>query len=195
MLHYFDFECIHLDERTIRTSMKNGTKNYIFAAQPHGVLSFAGMCAAASVPEDTLAVPTAAASVVLRTPLLKNLMGIFNLVDASGSNLKQLFRNGGGSSVLIYVGGIAELFKSCRTEERLYLKKRKGFIKLALQTERVDVVPVYLFGNTSVLSVVKHGPLAALSRRLQASLTLFWGKFYLPIPRDESLLYVVGGNR
>jgi len=71
------------------------------------------------------------------------------------------------------------------------LAKRKGFIKLALR-EGVDVVPIYMFGNTSVLSVLKHGPLAALSRKLQVSLTLFWGKCYLPIPRDEKLLYVVG---
>ena len=191
MLSYFDFESIyHLDsESTIRTSMNNGT-SYIFAAQPHGVLSYVGMCAATYNPTDTLTVPTAAASVVLRTPLLKNIMGIFNLVDASAHNLQQLFRE--RKSVLIYIGGIAELFKSCTSEERLYLQQRKGFIKLALKQENVDIVPVYLFGNTSVLSVMKHGPLAALSRKLQASLTLFWGKFYLPIPRDEKLLYVIG---
>jgi hypothetical protein len=70
--------------------MNNGT-SYIFAAQPHGVLSFVGMCAAASNPAITLSVPTAAASVVLRTPLLKNLMGIFNLVDASSHNLQKFF--------------------------------------------------------------------------------------------------------
>lgn len=191
MLSYFDFNCIyHLDsESTIRSSMKSGT-SYIFAAQPHGVLSFVGMCAATYNPIDTLSVPTAAASVVLHTPLLKNLMGIFNLVDASARNLQHLFKQ--GKSVLIYIGGIAELFKSCRSEERLYLQQRKGFIKLALKEKNVDIVPVYLFGNTSVLSVMKHGPLAALSRKLQASLTLFWGKFYLPIPRDEKLLYVIG---
>ena len=183
MLDYFDFESIHLDEKNIRSNMANGT-NYLFAAQPHGVLSFVGMCAAVDRPEDTKLVPTAAASVVLQTPILKHLMGIFNLVDASASSIKRILNKGG--SVLIYIGGIAELFKSCRTEERLYLEKRKGFIKLALR-EGVDVVPVYLFGNTSVLSVLKHGPLAYVSRKLQASLTLFWGKYCLPIPRDEKV--------
>ena len=145
MLDYFDFETIHLDEKNIRSNMANGT-NYLFAAQPHGVLSFVGMCAAVDRPEDTKLVPTAAASVVLQIPILKHLMGIFNLVDASASSIKRILNKGG--SVLIYIGGIAELFKSCRTEERLYLAKRKGFIKLALR-EGVDVVPVYLFGNTS----------------------------------------------
>lgn len=187
MLDYFDYEAIYTDDENVRKRIHEG-ENFLFAAQPHGILSFVGMCAAASKPDDVLRVPTAAASAVLQTPLLKNLMGIFNLVDASAGSLKKILKR---SSVLIYIGGIAELFKSCRTEERLYLKKRKGFIKLALR-EGVDVVPVYLFGNTSVLSVLKHGPLASLSRKLQVSLTFFWGKFFLPIPRDEKILYVVG---
>lgn len=187
MLDYFDYEAIYTDDENVRKRIHEG-ENFLFAAQPHGILSFVGMCAAASKPDDVLRVPTAAASAVLQTPLLKNLMGIFNLVDASAGSLKKILKR---SSVLIYIGGIAELFKSCRTEERLYLKKRKGFIKLALR-EGVDIVPVYLFGNTSVLSVLKHGPLASLSRKLQVSLTFFWGKFFLPIPRDEKILYVVG---
>ena len=92
-----------------------------------------------------------------------------------------------GGSCLLYIGGIAELFKSCTIEERLYLKGgRKGFIKLVLQTDS-DVVPVYLFGNTSVLSVLRRGPLTDFSRRFGVSLTYFWGKFNLPIPRDEKV--------
>lgn len=121
-------------------------------------------------------------------------MGIFGLMDASSASLRKHFKASAktnkddlaGRSVVIYVGGIAELFKSSRKEERLYLSKRKGFIKLALQ-ENVDVIPVYLFGNTSVLTVVKTGVLADLSRRLGVSLTYFWGKWYLPIPRDDKV--------
>mmetsp|Transcript_27285 Transcript_27285/g.55659 ORF Transcript_27285/g.55659 Transcript_27285/m.55659 type:complete len:314 (-) Transcript_27285:882-1823(-) len=189
MLDYFDFETIQLDEDNIRKQITNG-KSFLFAAQPHGIITYCGMCAAATNPDDVLAVPTAAASVVLNMPILKNLMGIFNLVDASASNIKRILskknKDGSGTCILIYIGGIAELFKSCRTEERLYLAKRKGFIKLALR-EGVDVIPIYLFGNTSVLSALKHGPLASLSRKFQVSLTLFWGKWFLPVPRDEKV--------
>jgi len=53
-------------------------------------------------------------------------MGIFGLIDASSKNLKRyLARGGAKGSVVIYIGGIAELFKSSRKEERLYLSKRK----------------------------------------------------------------------
>jgi hypothetical protein len=214
MLDYFVFESLHLtddddDDDETETSessddegnvislknesscgeeRSNGTRRgRILAAQPHGVLTYVAMCEAITNPESSERYPTAVASILLRTPILRNIMGIFNLVDASGPSLKRHLGEDGGS-VLLYVGGIAELFKSCRNEERLYLKERKGFIKLAL-TSNVDVVPVYLFGNTSVLSVLRRGPLAGLSRRLGASLTLFWGKYYLPIPRDEKVRF------
>ena len=51
----------------------------------------------------------------------------------------------------------------------------------------VDVIPIYFFGNTSVLTILKSGPLATISRKLQVALTYFWGKYYLPIPRDEKV--------
>ena len=50
---------------------------------------------------------------------------------------------------MLYPGGISELFLCDEKEERLFVKKRKGFIKVALQSG-VDVIPVYLFGNTQV---------------------------------------------
>ena len=54
------------------------------------------------------------------------------------------------------------------------------------------MVPVYLFGNTTVLSVLRWGPLATLSRALGMSLTLFWGRFKLPLPKQVPLSYVRG---
>ena len=191
MLDYFQFECITENEETLDANLTKG-KNYIFACQPHGVISFCGMCSSVYRDPKHRRVQTAVASALLKFPILKNVMGIFSLTDASGSNLKKILkRPGTEGSVVIYTGGIAELFKSCRTQERLFISQRKGFIKLALR-EGVDIVPIYLFGNTSCLSIMKHGPLAKISRRLKLSFTMFWGKWGLPIPRDDKLLYVAG---
>lgn len=155
--------------------------------------------------------PTAVANAVLYTPIVKHVLGIFGLISASKASMKQTLKKSGvDGTIVLYVGGMAELFLSCENEEKLYLQKRKGFIKLAL-TEGVDVVPIYLFGNTNVLSVLKTGLLASISRKVvtiyrtmrwisvavrfasnysivllqfQVSLTYIWGKYYLPIPRD-----------
>lgn len=193
MLDYFDYreEFETSDEEFRELANKKG-KRFIVAVQPHGVISFVGLCSWVKAPPDFRRIPTAAASALLKTPILKHVMGIFGLTDASASNLKRHLKKPGiGGSLVLYIGGIAELFLSCEREERLYIGKRKGFMKVALR-EGADVVPAYFFGNTSVLSVLKRGPLASLSRRLGASLTLFWGKWGLPIPRDDVLLYARG---
>ena len=192
MLDYFDYEEILeiSNEELSNKRTQEESKRYILALQPHGVISFVGLCAWVSTTSEFRRIPTATASAVLRTPILKHVMGIFGLTPASASNIKRILKRGG--SVIIYIGGIAELFLSSRKEERLYLKNRKGFIKIALR-EGADVIPVYLFGNTSVLTVVKHGVLAKLSRKLQVSLTYFWGQWGLPLPRsNEKLVYCRG---
>lgn len=192
MLDYFEYEESFAESNEeIRARVSSG-RRFILAFQPHGVISFVGLCAATNAPEDLRALQTAVASSLLKTPILKHVMGIFGLVDASKKSLQRHFKKEGiHGCVALYVGGIAELFKASRTEERLFLSKRKGFIKLAL-TENVDIVPAYLFGNTSVLTIFKYGPLASLSRSSGVALTYFWGKWYLPIPRDDKLLYARG---
>jgi len=191
MLSYFDYEEIH--EATAFEDIKAG-KNYLCVMVPHGALSFVGIMSAvcATFPEFQGQLPTAVADALLYTPILKHVLGIFGLISASkASMIKTLKKKGVDGTIVLYVGGMAELFLSCENEEKLYLKKRKGFIKLAL-TQGIDVIPVYLFGNTNVLSVLKTGPLATFSRKFQVSLTYMWGRFYLPIPRDCKLLYVSG---
>ena len=191
MLDYFQYEevCEQSDDE-LREMLRTTNRRFILALQPHGVISFVGLCGAVSAPPDLRLIKTAVASSVLQTPILKHVMGLFCLMDASKASLQKHFRKPGlDGSVALYVGGIAELFKSSRSEERLFLSKRKGFIKLALR-EGVDVIPGYLFGNTSVLTILKSGPLATLSRSIGVALTYFWGKWYLPIPRDDKLMYV-----
>lgn len=45
-----------------------------------------------------------------------------------------------------------------------------------------DVVPVYMFGNSSAMYVWKAPCLQWLSRKYRMGLTLIWGRCYLPIP-------------
>jgi len=193
MLEYFSSYEIIIEHKW-PDELAAGKNNYILACQPHGVLSFCGILAGIKSPPALRGkIPTAVADAVLYTPILKHVMGIFGLISASKKSLvKTLQKKGAAGTVVLYTGGMAELFLSDENEEILYLKKRKGFIKLSLQTG-VDVIPVYLFGNTTVLSVMKHGLLSSISRKLGFSLTYMWGKWYLPIPRDNcKLLYVSG---
>lgn len=56
-----------------------------------------------------------------------------------------------------------------------------------LSGQGADVIPLYFFGNTSVLSTLKSAFLESISRKYQISLTWFWGVAYLPIPRPNKV--------
>eukprot|EP00634_Sargassococcus_sp_CCMP2135_P004135 CAMPEP_0198648674 /NCGR_PEP_ID=MMETSP1467-20131203/3678_1 /TAXON_ID=1462469 /ORGANISM="unid. sp., Strain CCMP2135" /LENGTH=352 /DNA_ID=CAMNT_0044384409 /DNA_START=30 /DNA_END=1088 /DNA_ORIENTATION=+ len=203
---YFSFEEFHefRDEDFGEATHSEG-KSFIFACHPHGVFPFSATCALVSCAgaegddghvtayayKDRLTedMPTAVATVLRFVPLLKDIVGLFHIIDASAPVLTERLQTKG--SVSLYVGGMLELFLASPTKEVVFLKKRKGFIKLALRTG-ADVVPVYLFGNTTCLSALTSGPLAFLSRKLGVSLTLFWGRWGLPLPRPTKLTYARG---
>jgi 2-acylglycerol O-acyltransferase 2 len=75
--------------------------------------------------------------------------------------------------------------------EQVFLKSRKGFIKLALQ-QGVDVIPVYMFGNTHALSALRCDLLFKLSRKLHFSIGYAYGRWYLPIPRPTKMMWIRG---
>lgn len=189
---YFDYTEV-LEFTDAQVVHYTATKPCMLVVCPHGVISYAGMCS--GMANDALPLrphvldrfPTAVASVVMKFPLLKHVIGIFGLMDASKKSLVKRIAKGG--SFVLYPGGIAELFLASPTEEVIMC--RKGFIKLALEAG-ADVIPVYLFGNTAVLHVFKHPLLVKLSRALGASLTLFWGRWGLPLPLPDRLVYVRG---
>lgn len=176
MLDYFDYNEIHeISPINVAEEIRTKRKNYICIVQPHGVISFVGILSAVngSVPEFVGTLPTAVADAVLYTPILKHVLGIFYLISASKQSLQRTLKQKGvRGTIVLYVGGMAELFLSDQQYEKLYLLQRKGFIKLALQ-QGVDVVPIYLFGNTNVLSILKTGFLANISRKV-CILFLVW---------------------
>jgi hypothetical protein len=129
-----------------------------------------------------------AADAVAKVPLLKHIVGVFGLCDASSRSLRKTLQK---KSVVLYIGGIAELFLSSENQERLFIKKRKGFIKMALRTG-AEIVPIYFFGNTSVLSVLNHPVLRKFARITGITMTLFWGRWFLPIPYKKKIVGVLG---
>ena len=96
ILDYFEYEEIRENKPIdVRKEILNG-KNYLCIFQPHGVISFGGICSAANAPPGFSGrMPTAVADALLATPILKHIMGIFGLISASKKSLqKQLKMKG-----------------------------------------------------------------------------------------------------
>jgi len=171
-----------------KSSEEANKKQYLFVEFPHGVVPF-GFILRITVSKlifPGLRVEEVIASTVLMIPIIGHLCRWFGAHPATKKDIDSIVDR--GSSVSILAGGVAEIFLSSKNEEKIFLKERKGFIRIALQ-RGLSLVPVYHFGNTQLYD---YYGLSALSRRSRLSLLLFYGRFFSPIPYQHPLMMVIG---
>jgi hypothetical protein len=185
MLEYFQYdEIVENSPIHIQESINDG-KQYIFACQPHGIVPFCSIAwSIRQAQQQRKVTPTAVAWMVLSTPILKHIMGVFGCVTTP--QMRKKLREKETSSVRLYVGSTAEIFYCNEHIEVLELTKRKKFIQLALQMG-VDVIPVYMFGNTTLFSMWRHKWLIKISEFVQFPFSYVWGQYGLPIPRKQKV--------
>jgi len=185
---YFSYRFVWVeDEREVAARCAP----FIGAGVPHGVMPFANLL---SVPAlnttSTYSFVGCAASVVPRTPFLR----YFTLLGFTDASKKSIISHlDAGESAGIVADGIAGIFHCNNAEETVNLLNRKGIAKLAL-TVGVPIVPCYSIGNTECFTAVYDpwGYMEAASRKLQASIFFYWGKFGLPIPHRTKITMVAG---
>lgn len=92
-------------------------------------------------------------------------------------------------------GGAQEVLKLASSNGKipLYLQKRKGFVKLALQTGS-PIVPVFAFGLDQSYDYIISPFTATLSRQMGFVPVLFTGRFGIPfgIPKATKIHVVIG---
>jgi len=129
-------------------------------------------------------------------PILRQIMGWLSGVSADYPTLKrgltkQVFaRPPGGHNLFMLPGGVAEVSTACPGTHTVVWKKRRGLVKLALETG-ARLTPVYVFGGNDFFhqSLTSDSYLSRLSKRLGLALVVFWGRFwFLPVvplkPKD-----------
>jgi len=166
---------------------------WIGAGPPHGVLPFANVLSIPAINTFSFRhFVGAGASVVPRTPFLRY-MTAFGVINVSGTTITKALEV--GTCVGTVPDGIAGIFSMNKRplEEVVKLKHRKGIAKLALRTGH-PIVPAYSVGNTAAFSAWfdPFGLLERASRAVQASLFVYWGRFFLPIPRRANITMLIG---
>ena len=164
---------------------------WIGAGPPHGVLPFANVLSIPAI--NTFACRHfvgAGASVVEKTPFLRY-MSLFGMIDVSARSITKALAR--GTCVGLVPDGIAGIFRTNARDEVVKLKERKGIAKLALRTG-TPIVPAYSVGNSRAYTAVfdRWGLLEIVSRKAQASIFLYFGRFYLPIPRRVNITMLIG---
>lgn len=171
-------------------------------ACPHGVLNFGAIIwVFFSRWVCGLEQYTAGANIVTKVPGLRYLCASLWVIPADGKSIKRALqeppkledssgkRFGSdtprrGGMVGIVPDGIAGIFKSKPGSDVLYIGKRRGLMRICLE-EGALVAGTWFSGTPDLFRIVTDpfGVLEFLSRKLQVSLFLFFGRWGLPIPR------------
>ena len=145
---YLDLEFAPLPEK-LKRAEKAQEQPFVFAVFPHGTNSdfrilMDGILHTV-LPSVADKVRVLSASVLFRIPLVREIAMWTRCVDARRSVAEGLLDN--QYSILVLPGGMDEQLVTQYQTETIYLRKRKGFIKLAMR-KGVPVVPVYVFGTS-----------------------------------------------
>ena len=117
------------------------------------------------------------------------LMGTGGIPSTRKSIKNMLRRPDGGNCVTLIVGGSAESLMSRPGHVHLYLRKRFGFIKIALQEGR-PVVPVFAFGEHQLFTQDEN-PKGSIIRWFQDSVQKFTGGITFPdCPYKHSITFL-----
>ncbi|GJQ13665.1 hypothetical protein GpartN1_g5456.t1 [Galdieria partita] len=113
-------------------------------------------------------------------------------IDACRYSALTSLRN--GKSIFVFPGGSEEIFVTRRDEIRVLLEKRKGFIKLALETGS-NIIPVLAVGEEELFSLFRLVPdrlQRCFLHHLRVPVGVALGSYGTCMPQRSPLQIVVG---
>ena len=134
---------------------------------------------------------TLTASVLFRIPIVREFGLWTGCIDARRKVAERALDN--GRSLVVLPGGEAEQIRTQNSKERVYLSRRKGFIKLAMR-KNVPVVPVYVFGSSDAYSTSSFliGPRMWLQKKFAICIPFafgFCGSLFCPLPNQTTIVF------
>ncbi|KAF8579951.1 DAGAT-domain-containing protein [Ramaria rubella] len=195
-------------------SMKKETdlppdRPYLFGYHPHGIIGMGAITNfgtestgfSANFPGITPHLLTLTSN--FRMPIYRDILLALGICSVSKKSCASILKGGPGQAITIVVGGAAESLRARPGTNDLTLKKRLGFIKIAIQYG-ADLVPVFSFGENDIYQQMpnaKGTTVYSLQKKFQSvfgfTLPLFHGRGLLNynfglMPYRRSIVSVVG---
>ncbi|EPT01116.1 hypothetical protein FOMPIDRAFT_97313 [Fomitopsis schrenkii] len=128
---------------------------YVFGYHPHGIIGMGAMCTFATesigfsevYPGIVPHLLTLASN--FRIPFYRDILLALGICSVSKQSCSNILKGGPGQAITIVVGGAAESLSARPGTADLTLRKRLGFIKVAIQ-HGADLVPVFSFGENDI---------------------------------------------
>eukprot|EP01067_Filipodium_phascolosomae_P000535 Filipodium_phascolosomae@DN1408_c0_g1_i2.p1 len=151
---YFDLEYV-FDTEGGYGALSKWPKRFIVAMGPHGVVPVTAW-AVGSDPSAILYGPTAVANVLLRMPLIHGIVcGLYKVIPSTRKSIMKVLSS--GQNVMLYPGGIAEIFVNSPTKEKLYWRNRKGIVRVAMVWSKRAVEYLHAGGRCRHTAAVFFG--------------------------------------
>jgi len=182
---------------------------YVFGYHPHGII---GMGALATFATEATGFSKAFPGIKphlltltnnFHVPLYRELILALGISSVSRQSCSNILSRGAGQAITIVVGGAAESLSARPGTADLTLKRRLGFIKVAIQ-HGADLVPVFSFGENDIYNQMpneKGTTIYALQKKFQNmfgfTLPLFHGRGLLNynlglMPYRRRIVSVIG---
>ncbi|CAD6583863.1 MAG: diacylglycerol O-acyltransferase 1 [Cyphobasidiales sp. Tagirdzhanova-0007] len=180
----------------VKTTDLPTDRKYVFGYHPHGII---GVGAIANFGTEAtgfsqlfpgLTPHLLTLTTNFRLPFYRDILMALGISSVSYRSCQNILRRGPGATLTIVVGGAAESLSAHPGTADLTLRRRLGFIKLAIR-EGADLVPVFSFGENDIFAQLanpKGTKLYTVQRKFQS----MFG-FTLPIFHGRGILnYTIG---
>mmetsp|Transcript_24561 Transcript_24561/g.52092 ORF Transcript_24561/g.52092 Transcript_24561/m.52092 type:complete len:245 (+) Transcript_24561:113-847(+) len=183
-----------LPKELLEAEKKEGAQ-FIFAAFPHGCGSEFRILMEGILqhvlPNVHHRLRALSATVLFRIPVVREIAMWTGCVDASRKTAERNLDK--GNSLVVLPGGEAEQLMTEYGKEKVYLKKRKGFVKLAMR-KRCPIVPMYVFGSSDLFHTSKflYGHRYWLMKTCGICIPFCQGMFgspVLPLPKKLTIVF------
>jgi len=182
---------------------------YVFGYHPHGII---GMGALATFATEATGFSKTYPGIKphlltlksnFRSPFYRDILLDLGICSVSKESCSNILKGGPGNAIIIVVGGAAESLSAHPGTNDLTIRKRLGFIKMAI-THGADLVPVFSFGENDIYRQMpneKGTTIYTLQRKFQSvfgfTLPLFHGRGLLNynlglLPYRRKIVAVIG---
>ncbi|KAF7725343.1 diacylglycerol O-acyltransferase 1 [Apophysomyces ossiformis] len=137
------------------------TQNYVFGYHPHGIISMGAFINFGTeatgfselFPGIVPSLLTLASN--FRLPIYRDIIMALGISSVSRHSCDAILSSGPGRSIIIVIGGAAESLNARPGINELTLKRRLGFIRLAIK-HQAPLVPVFSFGENDLYEQVDN---------------------------------------
>lgn len=184
---HFPIKIIYEDREAV-----DPRRAYVVALEPHSVLPIASIAFSAPSGLTPLKrIRTLGSSALQRVPLARHLWTWMGMAAVSRASFARLLAE--GTSCVVIPGGVQEILYMNVKQEVLFLRKRRGFIKMAMMAG-APLIPGFAFNqrHTYKYWFPRGEWYKKISRAMKFAPLVFWGVGGGPVPFGVPLTIVLG---